>query len=54
MFDPFDPGPAQDDLRLLADMRKDNAVVEIARGMQYVTRHAECRDGRIQVHRPAV
>ena len=44
VFDPFDPGPAQDDLQLLADMRKDNAVVEIARGMQYVTRHAECRD----------
>ena len=44
MFDPFDPGPAQDDLRQLADMRNDKAVVEIARGMQYVTRHAECRD----------
>ena len=30
--------------QLLADMRKENAVVEIAKGMQYVTRHAECRD----------
>src|SRR6187200_3067050 len=25
-------------------MRNDKAVVEIARGMHYVTRHAECRD----------
>ena len=44
MFDPFDPGPARDDGQLLADMRKENTVVEIAKGMRYVTRHAECRD----------
>ena len=26
------------------DMRDESAVVEIAKGMRYVTRHAECRD----------
>ncbi len=44
MFDPFDPGQAHDAWALLADMRSESAVVEIAKGMRYVTRHAECRD----------
>jgi cytochrome P450 len=44
VFDPFDPGPAHEDRQLLAAMRKESAVVEIAKGMRYVTRHAECRD----------
>ena len=44
MFDPFDPGQAHDAWPLLARMRSESPVVEIANGMQYVTRHAECRD----------
>ncbi|MDQ1480302.1 MAG: hypothetical protein QOI44_1163 [Actinomycetota bacterium] len=44
MFDPFDPGQAHDAWSLLARMREEGAVVEIAQGMRYVTRHAECRD----------
>ena len=44
MFDPFDPGQAHDAWPLLARMRADSPVVEIAQGMRYVTRHAECRD----------
>ena len=44
MFDPFDPGQARDAWPLLAELRNEGAVVEIAQGMQYVTRHAECRD----------
>ena len=44
MFDPFDPGQAHDAWPLLARMRNESAVAEIASGMRYVTRHAECRD----------
>ena len=44
MFNPFDPPPAQETLPLLTRMRDESPVVEIANGMQYVTRHAECRD----------
>ncbi len=44
MFNPFDPGQARDAWPLLARMRDEAPVVEIANGMQYVTRHAECRD----------
>jgi cytochrome P450 len=44
VFDPFDPGQAHDAWALLAHMRGESAVVEIANGMRYVTRHAECRD----------
>ncbi|HTK15601.1 MAG TPA: cytochrome P450 [Acidimicrobiia bacterium] len=44
MFDPFDPGQAHDAWSLLARLREEGAVVEIAQGMRYVTRHAECRD----------
>ena len=44
MFDPFDPGQAHDAWTLLAHLRNESAVVEIAKGMRYVTRHAECRD----------
>jgi len=44
VFNPFDAGAAQEAWPLLAHMRDEAAVVEIAQGMQYVTRHAECRD----------
>jgi cytochrome P450 len=44
VFDPFDPGQAHDAWPLLARLRAEAAVVEIAQGMRYVTRHAECRD----------
>lgn len=44
MFDPFDPGQAHDAWSLLARLREEGAVVEIAKRMRYVTRHAECRD----------
>ncbi len=44
MFDPFDPGQAHDAWPLLESMRRESPVVEIAKGMRYVTRHAECRD----------
>jgi cytochrome P450 len=44
VFDPFDPGQAHDAWPLLARMRNESAVAEIASGMRYVTRHAECRD----------
>lgn len=42
-FDPFDPGQAHDAWPLLADLRAEAPVVEIAGGMHYVTRHEECR-----------
>jgi hypothetical protein len=44
MFNPFDPDQARDAWPLLARLRDEAPVVEIAQGMQYVTRHAECRD----------
>ena len=43
-FNPFDPGEARDAWPRLARMRDEAPVVEIANGMQYVTRHSECRD----------
>ena len=43
-FNPFDPGQGQNAWPLLARMRAEGPVVEIANGMQYVTRHDECRD----------
>jgi len=43
-FDPFDAEQAQDAWPQLARMRAEAPVVEIVNGMQYVTRHAECRD----------
>jgi len=43
MFDPFDPGQAHDAFAMLARMRGEAPVVDIAKGMRYVTRHAECR-----------
>lgn len=42
-FDPFDPGQAHDAWALLAELRAEAPVVEIAGGMHYVTRHEECR-----------
>jgi cytochrome P450 len=44
VFDPFDPGQAHDAWPLLARLREEGAVVDIAKDMRYVTRHAECRD----------
>ena len=44
MFDPFDPPLADEALPLLTRMREESPVVAIAKGMQYVTRHSECRD----------
>ena len=43
MFNPFDPAQSHDAWPLLAELRDEAPVVEIAQGMQYVTRHAECR-----------
>jgi cytochrome P450 len=42
-FNPFEPGQAQRAWPLLEKLRRDGAVAEIAGGMHYVTRHAECR-----------
>ncbi len=42
-FNPFDPDQAHDAWPLLAELRKEAAVVDIGDGMAYVTRHAECR-----------
>jgi cytochrome P450 len=44
VFDPFDPDQGHDAWPLLARLRSESPVVEIASGMRYVTRHAECRD----------
>jgi cytochrome P450 len=44
VFDPFDPPPADEQLTLLARMREQAPVVDIASGMRYVTRHEGCRD----------
>jgi cytochrome P450 len=43
-FDPFDPGQAQRAWPLLKELRRQGPVAPIAGGMQYVTRHAECRE----------
>jgi cytochrome P450 len=42
-FNPFVPGQAQSAWPLLAELRRRGPVAEIAGGMRYVTRHAECR-----------
>jgi len=42
-FNPFDAEQAHSSWPLLADLRKESAVVDIGDGMAYVTRHAECR-----------
>jgi cytochrome P450 len=42
-FDPFDPGQAQRAWPLLAELRRAGPVAELAGGMHYVARHAECR-----------
>jgi cytochrome P450 len=44
VFDPFNPPPAEEQLALLARMRDEAPVVDIASGMRYVTRLAECRE----------
>lgn len=42
-FDPFEPGQAQDSWPLLAELRKEGPIAEVAGGMHYVTRHEACR-----------
>jgi cytochrome P450 len=42
-FNPFDPEQAHDAWPLLAQLRRQAAVVDIGDDMAYVTRHAECR-----------
>src|SRR3954465_8794436 len=42
-FNPFDAEQAHNAWPLLAELRKEAAVVDIGDGMAYVTRHAECR-----------
>src|SRR5947209_1410493 len=42
-FNPFDAEQAHNSWPLLADLRKELAVVDIGDGIAYVTRHAECR-----------
>jgi len=42
-FNPFDAEQAHSAWPLLADLRKESAVVDIGDGIVYVTRHAECR-----------
>jgi len=42
-FNPFDADQAHNSWPLLADLRKQSAVVDIGDGMAYVTRHGECR-----------
>ena len=43
-FNPFDAAQAQNADPLLAELRQEAAVAPIGEGMQYVTRHAECRE----------
>jgi cytochrome P450 len=42
-FDPFDADQVQHAWPLLAELRRRSAIVPIAGGMRYVTRHAECQ-----------
>jgi hypothetical protein len=42
-FNPFDAEQAHNSWPLLADLRKESAVVDIGDGMAYVTRHGACR-----------
>jgi cytochrome P450 len=43
VFDPFDASRSRDSWPLLAELRAEAPVVEIAGDMRYVTRHAACR-----------
>src|SRR3954465_15962671 len=42
-FNPFDAEQAHNAWPLLAELRKESAVVDIGDGMAYVTRHEACR-----------
>ena len=42
-FNPFDAEQAHSSWPLLAELRRESAVVDIGDGMAYVTRHAACR-----------
>jgi cytochrome P450 len=44
VFDPFDAAHSRDAWALLAELRAEDSVVEIANGLRYVTRHREARD----------
>jgi cytochrome P450 len=43
-FDPFDADTVHDAWPLLRSLREEAAVVSVANGLRYVTRHAECKD----------
>lgn len=43
-FDPFDAAQAQNSWGLLAELRAEGPVADIASEMKYVTRHGECRE----------
>lgn len=43
VFDPFDPDQAHSSWELLDELREAGPVASISGGMQYVTRHEECR-----------
>ena len=43
-FDPFDTEQVQAAWPLLEELRREGQLAPIGEGMQYVTRHEECRD----------
>lgn len=43
-FDPFDADRVHDAWPLLRELRDEAAVVDVANGLRYVTRHAECKE----------
>jgi cytochrome P450 len=43
-FDPFDADTVHDAWPALRSLREEAAVVSVANGLRYVTRHAECKD----------
>jgi cytochrome P450 len=43
-FDPFDAGQVQSAWPLLEELRRAGPLAPVGEGMQYVTRHADCRD----------
>jgi len=43
-FDPFDAEQVQSAWPLLEELRREGPLAPLGEGMQYVTRHAECRD----------
>jgi cytochrome P450 len=43
-FDPFDADTVHDAWPVLRSLREEAAVVSVANGLRYVTRHAECKE----------